>query len=189
MKLIFSLLLLSLTYYSKGQITDSTLTELFGGYHPQEIRAFINQEKLTNDKLKDYVTALSFKIPMLNPVSNQKITSSFGYRIHPVTGELRKHQGTDIKAQRGQNIYAAADGEVMEVGYNNLLGNYLKIKHLLGFVSLYGHLQAIHVIPNEIIYQGQMIGSCGDSGRTTGVHLHFSILWRGQYLNPYDFIF
>lgn len=189
MKYIFAILLLWSFHSSKGQIADSTLKELLIGYNPQEILTILHQHELAYDKFTDCVTALSFKIPTLNPIANQKINSEFGYRIHPITGQIQKHQGIDLKAKRGQKLYAAADGEVIEIGLNNFLGNYIKIRHLLSFVSVYGHLQAGMVSVNETVYQGQMIGFCGDTGRTTGVHLHFSILWRGQYLNPYSFIF
>jgi murein DD-endopeptidase MepM/ murein hydrolase activator NlpD len=189
MKYKILMLLFLITYSSKSQIPDSTLTALFQDYSPTDIKIVLRPNEFSNEIFKEYITALSFKIPVLNPVSNQKITSSFGFRIHPVTGEIKKHRGTDIRATRRQKIYAAADGEVIEVGYQDFLGNYIKIKHLLGFVSLYGHLKETNVTQNEMVYQGQVIGSCGDSGRTTGVHLHFSILWHGQYLNPYNFIF
>ena len=189
MKLLFALILVLFTRTTFCQIPDTTLIKLFEGFTPSQLLMFMSNDLETNELTKEYSVALSYKIPILNPVSNQKITSQFGYRIHPMTKELKKHEGIDMKAERGQAIYAAADGEVVEMGYHKFLGNYIKIKHLFGFMSVYGHLEATKVEIDSHIYQGQLIGFCGDSGRTTGVHLHFSIIHHGQYLNPYSFIF
>ena len=189
MKLFFVLILVLFTQTAFCQIHDTMLVEIFEGFTPSQLLMFVNNDLETNELTKEYSVALSYKIPILNPVSNKKITSQFGYRVHPMTRELKKHEGIDMKAKRGQAIYAAADGEVVEMGYHQFLGNYIKIKHLLGFMSVYGHLEATKVEIDSHIYQGQLIGVCGDSGRTTGVHLHFSIIHHGQYLNPYSFIF
>ena len=189
MKSLFVFILVLFTQTTFCQIPDTMLVKLFDDFTPSQLLMFISNNLEINELTKEYSIALSYKIPTLNPVSNKKITSQFGYRIHPMTRELKKHEGIDMKAKRGQAIYAAADGEVLEMGYHKLLGNYIKIKHLLGFISLYGHLEATKVEINSHIYQGQLIGFCGDSGRTTGVHLHFSIIHHGQYLNPYSFIF
>ena len=189
MKSLFVFILVLFTQTTFCQISDTTLVKLFEGFTPSQLLMFMSNDLENNELTKEYSVALSYKIPILNPVSNQKITSQFGYRIHPMTRELKKHEGIDMKAKRGQAIYAAADGEIVEMGYHQFLGNYIKIKHLLGFISLYGHLEATKVEINSHIYQGQLIGFCGDSGRTTGVHLHFSIIHNGQYLNPYFLIF
>ena len=189
MKLFFVLILVLFTQTAFCQIHDTTLVEIFKGFTPSQLLKFVSNDLKTNELTKEYSIALSYKIPILNPVSNQKITSQFGYRIHPMTRELKKHDGIDMKAKRGQAIYAAADGEIVEIGYHQFLGNYIKIKHLLGFMSVYGHLEATKVEIDSHIYQGQLIGFCGDSGRTTGVHLHFSIIHKGQHLNPYFLIF
>jgi murein DD-endopeptidase MepM/ murein hydrolase activator NlpD len=174
-----------------SQIPDSTIEKIFENHRPDQIIRLIqlNENLIQDEKLKKYITELTFRIPILNPIANQRITSKFGYRIHPITGEIKKHQGIDIDGLRRQKVYAAADGEIMEVGYQIFLGNYVKIKHFLGYETIYGHLAGFIVEPNTPVYQGQVIGYCGSTGRTTGVHLHFSILWRGSFLNPYSFIF
>lgn len=192
MKFIFSitiLLLFTQTIFSQTQ--DSTLEKLFENYDSEQIRQFMQASlgKDFNPITVAYLSDLSFKIPTLNPISNQKINSQYGYRIHPITGEMKKHHGIDIFGINGQPVYAAADGEIIEVGFNNFLGNYVKIKHLLGYESVYGHLQASLVQPKNDVYQGQIIGYCGSTGRTTGVHLHFAIRWKNEFLNPYPYIF
>lgn len=172
-----------------GQIADSTLAIVFENLNHKQILELMQGKETHDEKKREYFMALSFKIPMLNPISNQKVSSAFGYRIHPITGEIKKHQGIDLPGRRWQNIYTAADGEVKEIGFNQFLGNFLKIKHLLGFETMYGHLQESTVALNSTVYQGQLIGYCGSTGRTTGVHLHFSILFEGAFINPYSFIF
>jgi murein DD-endopeptidase MepM/ murein hydrolase activator NlpD len=170
-----------------GQIADSTLAKVFENLNPQQTLELLQGEK-QDEKIRGYLMALSFKIPRLNPISNQKVASSYGYRIHPITGEIKKHQGIDLVGRSGQKIYAAADGIIIEVGFKQFLGNYVKIKHLLGFETVYGHLQESIVSLNSTVYQGQIIGNCGSTGRTTGVHLHFAILWKNEFQNPYPYI-
>lgn len=172
-----------------SQIPDSTLAIVFENYQPEQILKLLATSENQSERIADYRYELGFKIPSLNPISSQKINAKFGYRIHPITGQMKKHQGVDIDALRSQPVFAAADGEILEIGYHKYLGNYVKIKHLLHYETIYGHLEAYHVEPNTNVYQGQTIGTCGSSGRTTGVHLHFSILWHHQFLNPYPFIF
>jgi murein DD-endopeptidase MepM/ murein hydrolase activator NlpD len=172
-----------------GQSPDSNLTELFSKHSANQLLELLKTNEKYSGQIKEYLEALSFKIPILNPMANKKITSGYGYRIHPVTGKISKHKGLDLKGERMQKVYAAADGEIIEIGYNSLMGNFIRIRHILGFESLYGHLEDFFEITNSHIYQGQVIGFCGSSGRTTGVHLHFAILWKQEFLNPNSFIF
>ncbi|MEA5461639.1 M23 family metallopeptidase [Arcicella sp. LKC2W] len=185
--LIIVLLLMNPNLYA--QVSDSTLHHVFGAYVPKELLKLYFEEDHKTELTNDYLQALSFKIPLLNPIANQRINSSFGYRFHPLTGEMKKHQGIDLAGIKNQPIHAAADGRIIETGFHVFLGNYIKIQHLLGYESLYGHLSRIQVNLDDFVYQGQVIGQCGNTGRTTGVHLHFAILWEKQYLNPYSFIF
>jgi murein DD-endopeptidase MepM/ murein hydrolase activator NlpD len=173
------------------QIPDSTIEKAFKNHRPDQILRLIqlNENLIQDETLKKYIIELTFRIPILNPIANQRITSKFGYRIHPIMGQIKKHQGIDIEGLRSQKVYAAADGVIVEIGYQHFLGNYVKIKHLLGYETIYGHLEEFIVEPNAQVYQGQIIGYCGSTGRTTGVHLHFSIIWLGSFLNPYSFIF
>jgi murein DD-endopeptidase MepM/ murein hydrolase activator NlpD len=197
MKKLFIMLTLILSEKNTlSQVPDSTLSSVFDRFQPEQLRALaqlnyrFNASDLTHDLTKDYLAELSFKIPILNPISNQRVNSTFGYRIHPISGAIKKHQGIDLAGVKSQPIYAAADGIMIETGYDQCLGNFVKIKHLFNFVTTYGHLQDIGSLPhNSEVYQGQIIGYCGSSGRTTGVHLHFAITWKNNFLNPYPFIF
>jgi murein DD-endopeptidase MepM/ murein hydrolase activator NlpD len=97
---------------------------------------------------------------------------------------VKFHTGIDLKASLNQSVYATADGDVIEIGYQAGLGNFIKIKHLLGFETIYGHLNNINVAINDKVYQGQAIGFCGSTGSSTGVHLHYSVLRFKGFINP-----
>jgi murein DD-endopeptidase MepM/ murein hydrolase activator NlpD len=121
------------------------------------------------------------------PLKNLRITSSYGYRHHPVTGKYAFHAGVDLRAKH-DTVYAVMDGSVNDVGYNNFLGIYIRLEHE-DFQSLYGHLSRVFVVPGETIEAGDPIGITGASGRVTGEHLHFSISYHGQYIDPIKFLY
>lgn len=128
---------------------------------------------------------LEFKIPVYHPIlKSQRITSVFGNRLHPMFRKIRFHNGLDIAACFNQSVFATADGEVISVGYESGLGNFVKIKHSLGFETVYGHLNAVNVDVSNRVYQGQIIGFCGSTGNSTGVHLHYSVLRFKRFINP-----
>ena len=115
---------------------------------------------------------------------DQKISSSFGSRKHPVTGKRHFHTGIDIPAPRGTAVLAAADGDVTEVGSHPRLGKFIKIDHGNGVYSIYGHLDRYMVRKGKHIDAGTRIGSVGSTGRSTGPHLHFTINRNGKLQNP-----
>jgi murein DD-endopeptidase MepM/ murein hydrolase activator NlpD len=116
-----------------------------------------------------------------------KLTSGFGNRTHPVTGERNKfHSGIDISA-KSDTVFSILPGIIEESGYNQILGNYVRIKH--GDVtSIYGHLLTRFVLNDESVTAGSAIGITGQTGRVTGEHLHFTIKYRNGYLNPLTFL-
>lgn len=116
-----------------------------------------------------------------------KLTSGFGKRTHPVTGERNKfHSGIDISA-KSDTVFSILPGFIEESGYNQTLGNYVRIKH--GDVtSIYGHLLTRFVLNDESVTAGSAIGITGQTGRVTGEHLHFTIKYRNGYLNPLTFL-
>ncbi len=113
-----------------------------------------------------------------------RITSRFGYRYHPITGKFGVHNGTDIAAPEGTPIYAAFNGNVEEVGYNNARGNYILLSHGGNTQTLYLHCSEITVSEGAVIRSGEIIAKVGSTGYSTGPHLHFSILIGGKYCNP-----
>jgi murein DD-endopeptidase MepM/ murein hydrolase activator NlpD len=112
------------------------------------------------------------------------LTGFFGGRSDPFTGEHENHTGLDISAQKGQSVYATADGVVQSATYTGDYGNLIVIKHEFGLSTRYGHLSAYKVKAGDSVKRGDMIGLVGSTGRSTGPHLHYEILVNGQLMNP-----
>jgi len=112
------------------------------------------------------------------------LTSFFGGRSDPLTGEPAYHSGIDISAEKGQPVYATADGTVQSAGYTGDYGNLIVLKHAFGLSTRYGHLSAYHVKTGDPVKRGDVIGYIGSTGRSTGSHLHYEILVNGQLMNP-----
>lgn len=112
------------------------------------------------------------------------LTSNFGGRSDPITGENGYHAGLDISADRGQPVYATADGTVESAAWTGDYGNLIVIRHGFGLITRYGHLSAYHVKPGQAVKRGEVIGYVGATGRATGPHLHYEILANGRLLNP-----
>jgi murein DD-endopeptidase MepM/ murein hydrolase activator NlpD len=112
------------------------------------------------------------------------LTSSFGGRQDPFTGENGHHAGLDISTDRGEPVYATADGTVESAAYSGDYGNLVTISHGFGLTTRYGHLSGFAVKPGELVKRGEVIGYVGSTGRSTGPHLHYEILANGRLLNP-----
>ena len=113
-----------------------------------------------------------------------RITSSFGYRMHPLLGYLKMHKGLDIAAPYGSPIYAALDGVVQGAGRSGGYGNFVKLVHGGGLASGYGHMSRIAVARGQHVRQGEVIGYVGSTGMSTGPHLHWEVWRNGQTINP-----
>ncbi len=117
-----------------------------------------------------------------------KLTSSYGYRRHPMGGQRKFHHGVDLAAPHGSRIIAAAAGTVTRVSYNSLLGRYVIIAHSDGYETVYAHLSRQLVKAGQKVAQGQSIGEEGSTGLSTGPHLHFEIRRNGTSINPLNFV-
>lgn len=115
------------------------------------------------------------------------ITSRFGPRTHPVTGEYKNHTGLDIGASSGATITAADGGTVVLAGVNGGYGNCVMIDHGNGYTTLYGHMSSIAVSYGQAVSQGDTIGYVGSTGIVTGPHLHFEVLSGGSRIDPEQF--
>lgn len=125
----------------------------------------------------------------LMPTSG-KLTSPFGMRVHPVLGYERMHNGIDLAAAQGTPIYATRAGKVTTCSYQaGGAGNYVSINHLDGFASIYMHMTHYVVSPGQSVSQGQLIGYVGNTGLSTGPHLHFGISYAGTYVNPLAYVY
>ncbi len=125
--------------------------------------------------------------PTIAPVVGL-ITDGFGRRKDPFTGRLAHHQGLDVSARRGTPIRAPADGIVVFSGRNGGLGRCVRISHDFGFTTVYGHLDKISVEAGAEVHRGQEIGLLGNSGRSTGPHLHYEVHENGVAKNPLYYI-
>lgn len=146
----------------------------------KELEAAINKRhKLTFDGVFDW------PVP-----DSQRITSNFGTRTDPITGVKSSHNGTDIGAPAGTTIVAAADGIVMLAGWNGSYGNCVMINHGNGVVTLYGHIRngGIKVKVDQAVKKGQKIAEVGSTGRSTGNHLHFSVIKNNVFIDPMEYL-
>ena len=126
--------------------------------------------------------ALNLKAQFSLPLCKFQVTSHCGTRIHPITGLKQLHSGTDLAA-RYEPVYAILSGMVSAAGENEILGKYVKIDHG-GMQSIYGHLSSVLVSKGEQVNSGKVIAISGNSGSSTGPHLHLSIKISGKFFNP-----
>ena len=120
---------------------------------------------------------------LMAPVGG-RITSGFGYRVHPILRYSRFHAGIDFGAGYGSPIVAAADGQVVGASWAGGYGRQVRIAHEGGLMTTYSHMSAMVAQPGTLIRQGQVIGYVGSSGLSTGPHLHFEVRSGGQAINP-----
>lgn len=118
------------------------------------------------------------------PVEGARITSRFGYRTHPVTGNYGFHTGLDLAAPEGTPISAAFYGKIIETGSDDAWGNYVLMEHSENFATFYCHLSEIYVKEGAVIRQGETIGLVGSTGWSTGPHLHFEVRINGIRVDP-----
>jgi len=142
--------------------------------------------QLIISRLSQQKTLLA-SIPSLAPVDGW-ITSSFGARSSPFTGEPANHKGLDVAAPVGTPIYSPADGVVVFAGQRTGFGNFVMIAHGYGVVTGYGHNAQNLVSPGQVIHRGDQIATVGQSGRSTGPHLHYEVSVNGHTVDPKKFI-
>jgi murein DD-endopeptidase MepM/ murein hydrolase activator NlpD len=120
------------------------------------------------------------------PVAAAHITSGFGMRMHPLLGYTKMHKGVDFGASIGTPIFAAGNGTIDVIGFENGYGRYIKIRHNGNLATAYAHMSrfAANMYQGAHVNQGQVIGYVGMSGRATGPHLHFEVHVNGQQVNP-----
>jgi murein DD-endopeptidase MepM/ murein hydrolase activator NlpD len=181
----------------KGKVQDieelssklDDIEQMIGLKNEEDKKEVITEETLATitEKMKMYMLTT---IPNGAPLESTKVTSNYGYRIHPISKKRKYHRGIDLKAKRKTPLYAPADGVVSFVQSKNRgdFGRLIKIQHNFGFETLYAHLNKTNVKVGDIVRKNQIIGLTGNSGRSTAPHLHYELRYGSKLLNPKDFI-
>lgn len=127
-------------------------------------------------------------ISPINPGSKYRLSSSFGYRKDPVTGRSARHQGVDFATDSGNPIYVTGDGVVESVKFEFFgYGNQVVIDHGFGYKTRYAHMRNIGVVEGMKVKRGECIGESGNSGKSTGPHLHYEVIYKGSPVNPSNY--
>lgn len=126
------------------------------------------------------------RLLMRTPIDGARLSSSYGMRKHPIKGYTRMHEGVDFAAPPGTPIYASGNGVIERIGYNGGYGKYIQIDHGHGFMTAYGHMRGFKkgLDRGDRVSQGDVIGYVGNTGQSTGPHLHYEIHRHGEPVNP-----
>lgn len=116
------------------------------------------------------------------PIDSLQVTSPYGMRKHPIDGKMKEHKGIDLRANNDY-VYSVMPGKVTKAGKDKKLGNYIEIEHG-DFKTIYGHLQTILVNAKQAVEAGQPIAISGNTGNSTGEHLHFGMKFQDTYIDP-----
>ncbi len=163
-----------LSYPDVQKLTQAVGTGL------QEVVNYLQERQLRYDQ-----------VPMILPVRGKDawMSCGFGWRRNPYTGRGREfHAGIDIAGQTGYHILAPADGEVIQAEEDRYLGKTVRIRHNKSLVTVFGHLDSIGVAEGARVKRGDVVGRMGNTGRSTGTHLHYSVIKDGKYMDPLDYI-
>jgi hypothetical protein len=197
-------------------IPENVRTAGFGGSDRYKELQGISQEELIRDnyqkldalKKQLYIQTKSYdeivslakrkeemlsSMPAIQPVSNEDLkflTSGYGYRIDPVLRTPRMHYGVDYSMPIGSNVYATGDGKVVKVETKfSGFGKLIEIDHGFGMKTRYAHLNAFNVRLGQQVKRGELIGDSGNTGKSTGPHLHYEVLINGQNVNPVYYMY
>ncbi len=158
------------------------------GEPPDAMSLRANEVLSALDELNLYRIAAE-QLPFSMPVrSNFRLTSGFGYRRDPINGGRRLHAGTDFAGPRGTPIHAGGDGTVIFAGRQSGYGLMVEIRHPFGLSTRYAHMSRIRVSEGQRVSRGDRIGDMGNTGRSTGTHLHYEVRRDGDPVNPMTFI-
>ena len=172
-------------------ISDSTASEdLLAKIGLMERQIGLQENSLTEVKSQlDTQADLLKSIPSIRPLGGGAYSSGYGRRRDPFTGRIEPHYGVDFNGPTGLPVYAAADGVVLHAEREPAYGNAIVIDHGHGYKTLYAHLSRIGVRKGDRVERGETIGALGNTGRSTGPHLHYEVFYNNRNLNPLDFMF
>lgn len=121
------------------------------------------------------------------PLRNLRLTSPYGYRLHPIYHSVRLHAGIDLAAS-SDTVFTVLDGVVTVCRYDPGLGLYVRVAHRGSLETIYGHLSQWFVLPGDSVLAGDAIALSGATGATTGPHLHFAVTYHQHYIDPLQFL-
>jgi len=163
----------------------------------------VDESLLSGGNLEDHLEAVQFSgdfdylmtleklveiIPFGKPMKNYYISSGFGSRVDPITSKKAKHRGLDFVGSLKEEVYSPSEGTVILAGKFHDYGNAVVIDHGYGITTRYGHLFAAKVKKGDVVKRGQLIALQGNTGRSTGSHLHYEVRYKKSPLDPYKFI-
>lgn len=130
-------------------------------------------------------------IPSVIPINiaDYTMSSGYGYRVDPIYGSSKFHEGLDFAAAKGTDVFATGDGKVIVAGREAGYGNCIDIEHGYNYLTRYAHLSEILVKPGENVKRGQLIGKVGSTGKSTGPHLHYEVRYKDVPQNPVNYYF
>jgi murein DD-endopeptidase MepM/ murein hydrolase activator NlpD len=175
-----------ISHGSKERILENVETADMGTMDIYQIRKQIQLSMNTVDSIKEYLRNqkdLYLSTPKGLPVEG-RLTSLFGSRSNPITGQVELHRGIDISAPSGTIVRATADGVVSFSGWNRGGGNTVVVEHGQGFSTCYAHNSANSVTVGQSIKRGEIVGYVGSTGNATGSHVHYEIWQGGRVINP-----
>ncbi|MFM7328210.1 MAG: M23 family metallopeptidase [Bacteroidota bacterium] len=143
-------------------------------------------------KRMKYTEGMLSSRPALQPIDNRHLTRfhpAYGMRLHPVHADWRFHHGLDLTADTGTPVYATGDGLVTIAKYSGGYGNVIFVNHGYGFETRYAHLSRIKVTEGQKVTRGELIGLVGNTGVSTGPHLHYEVLYKDKWINPIHFMY
>lgn len=131
-------------------------------------------------------------LPAIQPVANKDLkhtASGYGWRIDPIYNTRKFHEGMDFSAAIGTPVYATGNAVVKETGWQQGYGNTIVLDHGYGYITRYAHLSKILVAKGQQVVRGENIGKVGNTGKSTGPHLHYEVIYKGQVQNPVNYYF
>ena len=157
----------------------------------------LHQDKELNDKITaifenmediDYYKQVVEKTPIGKPVWSYWVTSKFGIRLDPFKKSKATHKGVDLASMSGNKIRVQAKGKVTRAEYTSGYGNLVEVDHGNGFKTRYAHMKTIYVQKGEELEKNTAVGEVGSTGRSTGPHLHYEVIYRGVRVDPMPFM-
>lgn len=182
-------------YYVSSDAVNDAIKNLSQAAQQKEDRLAVFTQKLSTQSTNNVITLSSSGSYVGNgmlavrPItSSARMSSGFGYRVHPVTGKTQFHKGMDFAAPIGTPIYATGNGVVTFSGWGTGYGRYVEIDHGNGTMTRYPHTSANYVSVGDTVSANQHIADVGNTGRSTGAHLHYEVRQNGQAVNPQTYL-